>query len=123
MFFLLSPRKPPFLLCFFLYCLKNGWFLPTVTTTEACVIPCMNMPETKAIEFKKNSILANVTRHQKVVSLMDDPILQSKSCSQLPVASCLDLHLEQNFSILYHSLKILSYILRGKEGDLDFIRP
>ena len=42
MSFLLSPHKPPFLLCFFLYCLKNGQFLPKVTTTEACAIPCMH---------------------------------------------------------------------------------
>ena len=41
MFLSVSSHKPPFLLCFLLYCLKNGWFLPKVTTTEACVIPYM----------------------------------------------------------------------------------
>ena len=46
MFFLLFPRKPPFLLCFFLYCLKNGQFLPKVTTTEACMIPSMLLAPT-----------------------------------------------------------------------------
>ena len=44
--FLPPPNKPPFLLCFSLYCLKNGQILLKVTTTEACVIPCMLWPQT-----------------------------------------------------------------------------